>query len=168
MTSLAPFGIAVGHATDADGVTGVTVVRGTDGPLRASAAVVGRATGTRELALLDPAHQVDRVDAIMLTGGSAYGLDAAAGVMRWMEERGRGWPVGIAHPLRPERRLAQVWLADRALGTSGSGVQYFHYRGRRLGHILDPRTGWPAAGVLSTTVLAPTARQADANAADQR
>jgi L-aminopeptidase/D-esterase-like protein len=87
------FGIAVGHATDAAGGTGLTVVRGVDAPLRASAHVLGRATGSRELALLDPSAHVDRVDAIMLTGGSAYGLDAAAGVMRWMEERGRGYPV---------------------------------------------------------------------------
>lgn len=94
MTSFAPCGLVVGHATDADGATGCTVVRGAAGPFRCAAFVVGRATGTRELALLDPAHLVDRVDAILLTGGSAYGLDAAAGVMRWMEERGRGFPVG--------------------------------------------------------------------------
>jgi L-aminopeptidase/D-esterase-like protein len=56
--------------------------------------VLGRATGTRELALLEPGHLVSRVDAIFLSGGSAYGLDAVAGVMRWMEERGRGFPVG--------------------------------------------------------------------------
>ena len=87
------FGLAVGHATDAAGGTGLTVVRGVDAPLRASAHVLGRATGSRELALLDPSALVDRVDAIMLTGGSAYGLDAAAGVMRWMEERGRGFAV---------------------------------------------------------------------------
>ncbi|HEU4629706.1 MAG TPA: P1 family peptidase [Gemmatimonadaceae bacterium] len=91
---LAPFGLAVGHATDADGATGLTVVRGVDAPLRAAAAVVGRATGTRELDALDPAHLVGRIDALVLTGGSAYGLEAAGGVMRWMEERGRGFDVG--------------------------------------------------------------------------
>jgi L-aminopeptidase/D-esterase-like protein len=89
-----PLGIAIGHATDAEGATGCTVVRGVDGPLRAAAAVAGRATGTREMHPLAADHLVDRVDAILLTGGSAYGLDAAAGVMRWMEERGRGFPVG--------------------------------------------------------------------------
>jgi L-aminopeptidase/D-esterase-like protein len=91
---LTPLGLAVGHATDAEGATGLTVVRGIDGPFRAAAAVVGRATGSRELSVASPDHLVDRVDAILLTGGSAYGLDAAAGVMRWMEERGRGFPVG--------------------------------------------------------------------------
>ena len=73
----------------------------------------------------------------------------------------RGWPVGVRHPLRPGRRLATVQLDDRALGTSGSGTQFFIDRGRRLGHILDPRTGVPAEGVLSATVVAPTAAEAD-------
>ena len=91
---LTPFGLAVGHASDAEGATGCTVVRGIDAPFRASAALLGRASGSRELAVASPEHLVDRVDAILLTGGSAYGLDAAAGVMRWMEERGRGFPVG--------------------------------------------------------------------------
>jgi L-aminopeptidase/D-esterase-like protein len=98
----AAFGIAIGHATDAAGATGLTVVRGIDQPLRASAHVLGRATGSRELALLDPAAHVDRVDAILLTGGSAYGLEAAGGVMRWMEERGRGYAVhGGVVPIVP-------------------------------------------------------------------
>lgn len=87
-------GIAVGHATDERGGTGCTVVRGVDGPMRAGAAVIGRATGTRDLLPLTTHHLVDRIDALLLTGGSAYGLDAAAGVMRWMEERGRGFDVG--------------------------------------------------------------------------
>jgi L-aminopeptidase/D-esterase-like protein len=91
---LTPLGIAVGHATDEAGGTGLTVVRHVTGPLRGAAAVVGRATGTRELYVASPEHVTDRVDAVLLTGGSAYGLDAAAGVMRWMEERGRGFPMG--------------------------------------------------------------------------
>ena len=93
-TSFERCGLVVGHSTDAAGATGCTIVRGATGPMRCGVHVAGRATGTRELALLDPAHLVDRVDAILLAGGSAYGLDAAAGVMRWMEERGRGFPVG--------------------------------------------------------------------------
>ncbi|MEA3247549.1 MAG: P1 family peptidase [Gemmatimonadota bacterium] len=98
----AKLGIAVGHATDAAGATGCTVVRGADGPLRASAVAVGRATGTREWALLEPWASNDRIDAVLLTGGSAYGLDAAAGVMRWMEERGRGYAIaGGVVPIVP-------------------------------------------------------------------
>ncbi len=94
-TDLAGFGVAVGHATDNDGATGLTVVRGVSDPLRAGVAIVGHATGSRELLAASSDHLVDgRIDAIMLTGGSAYGLDAAAGLMRWMEERGRGFHVG--------------------------------------------------------------------------
>jgi len=74
----------------------------------------------------------------------------------------RGWRVGLRHPLRPGRRLATITLADRALGTSGSGTQFFIDRGRRLGHILDPRSGEPAEGVISATVLAGSAGEADA------
>jgi L-aminopeptidase/D-esterase-like protein len=97
-----PQGLAVGHATDNEGFTGLTVIRGVNSAFRASAAIVGRATSTRQFDALSPSHVVDRVDAIVLCGGSAYGLDAAAGVMRWMEERGRGFSVGnIVVPIVP-------------------------------------------------------------------
>ena len=99
---LSALGLAVGHATDRDGGTGLTIVRGIDGPFRCAAAVIGRATGTRELHAASPFHLVDRVDAVLLTGGSAYGLDAAAGAMRWMEAHGRGHPVnGGVVPIIP-------------------------------------------------------------------
>lgn len=75
---------------------------------------------------------------------------------------GEGWVVGLVHPLRPACRLATFRLRDRALGTSGSGTQFFVDRGRRLGHVLDPRRGVPAEGVLSATVIAPTGADADA------
>jgi len=73
-----------------------------------------------------------------------------------------GWSVAFRHPLKPDVRLAEFILCNQALGTSGSGTQFFHYQGQRYGHILDPRTGWPADQVLSATVIAPTAEQADA------
>jgi len=73
-----------------------------------------------------------------------------------------GWQVGILHPLRPNRRLAEIWLVDRALATSGSWAQSFVHRGRRYVHIIDPQTGRPAEGVLSATAIAPTATLADA------
>ena len=102
MTDLGPLGLAVGHATDEAGGTGATIVRGIDRGFRASAATIGRATGTRDMHPLEPGHVVERVDAILLTGGSAYGLDAAAGAMRWLEERGRGHPVwGGVVPIVP-------------------------------------------------------------------
>ena len=73
-----------------------------------------------------------------------------------------GWRVALRHPLKPEKRLAEIRLRDCALGTSGSANQFFYHQGKRLGHILDPRTGQPADGVLSVTVLASTAAVADA------
>jgi thiamine biosynthesis lipoprotein len=73
-----------------------------------------------------------------------------------------GWRVGLVHPGRPTVRLGTFTLRDRSLATSGSQTQFFVDRGRRLGHLLDPRTGRPAEGVLSATVLAPEACDADA------
>jgi len=80
------------------------------------------------------------------------------------ESRGQtgGWTVGVKHPLRKARRVAEIRLCDSALSTSGSGVQSLVYRGRRYGHIIDPRTGWPAQSMLSVTVVAPTAVLAEA------
>jgi thiamine biosynthesis lipoprotein len=77
-------------------------------------------------------------------------------------EIARGWTVALRHPLKPDVRLAEFMLCNQALGTSGSGTQFFHHQGKRYGHIIDPRSGWPAEQVLSATVIAPTAEQADA------
>ncbi len=85
-------GLRVGHWTDAEAATGCTVVLCPEGAV-ASADVRGGAPGTRETDLLRPGSLVERVHAVLLTGGSAFGLDAATGVMRWLEERGRGFPV---------------------------------------------------------------------------
>ena len=73
-----------------------------------------------------------------------------------------GWTIGVSHPLHPDRRLAELWLRDKALATSGSTWQFFRSGGKRYSHIIDPRTGYPSFGVLSATVLAPTATEADA------
>jgi len=75
---------------------------------------------------------------------------------------GRGWPVDIKHPWQPDRYLARLWLRDRALGTSAATFQHLEHEGRKLGHVLDPRTGWPASGVASASVVAATAAEADA------
>jgi thiamine biosynthesis lipoprotein len=75
---------------------------------------------------------------------------------------GQAWTIGVKDPLRDDIRIGQIELRDRAAGTSGSQHQSFRHRGRRYGHILDPQTGQPAEGVLSVTVLAPTAAEADA------
>ncbi|MCR9295178.1 MAG: FAD:protein FMN transferase [bacterium] len=73
-----------------------------------------------------------------------------------------GWQVSLKHPLRWEQTLGTIRLRDRALGTSGSGKQFFHFRGQRYSHIIDPRSGWPAQGMLSATVLYRSAAIADA------
>ncbi|MDP6555887.1 MAG: FAD:protein FMN transferase [Pirellulaceae bacterium] len=74
----------------------------------------------------------------------------------------RGWSIALRHPLRHEQQLGELWLRDRACGTSSSGNQFFHFAGKRYGHIIDPRSGYPADDLLSATVLAPTATEADA------
>jgi thiamine biosynthesis lipoprotein len=72
------------------------------------------------------------------------------------------WRIGLLHPQHAELRIGDICLRNRALGTSGSGTQFFISDGRRFGHILDPRCGWPAENTLSATVAAPTAAEADA------
>ncbi|MBK6018180.1 P1 family peptidase [Streptomyces sp. MBT53] len=89
-------GVRVGHATrSGDGwLTGTTVVLAPEGGAVAAVDVRGGGPGTKETDALDPRNVVQRVEAIVLTGGSAYGLDAASGVMAWLEEQGRGVRVG--------------------------------------------------------------------------
>jgi L-aminopeptidase/D-esterase-like protein len=89
-------GLLVGHWTDEEAATGCTVVLCPEGAV-ASADVRGGAPGTRETDLLRPGTLVEQVHAVLLTGGSAFGLDATAGVMRWLEERGKGFavPTGV-------------------------------------------------------------------------
>ncbi len=87
-------GIAVGHATDTEHGTGCTVVLCERGAV-AGADVRGGAPGTREIPCLDPVNFVQMAHAVYLGGGSAYGLDGAAGVMQYLEERGAGLDVGV-------------------------------------------------------------------------
>lgn len=89
-------GVRVGHATRTGGgwLTGTTVVLAPEGGAVAAVDVRGGGPGTKETDALDPRNLVQKVEAIVLTGGSAYGLDAASGVMAWLEERGRGVRVG--------------------------------------------------------------------------
>jgi L-aminopeptidase/D-esterase-like protein len=139
-------GILVGQAEDRACLSGTTVVLA-ERPAVAAVDVRGGAPGTRETALLDPSTLVERVDAIVLSGGSAFGLDAAAGVMDWLAEHGRGFPVreirvpivpaailfdlGIAGRQHwsgepPYRRLGRAAIAtageDFALGNAGAGL----------------------------------------------
>jgi L-aminopeptidase/D-esterase-like protein len=89
-------GLLVGHWTDLEAGTGCTVILAEDeAGMGCSVAVPGQAPGSREHDLLAPGRLVERVHAILLTGGSAFGLAAADGIMRWLEERRRGFPVGV-------------------------------------------------------------------------
>ncbi|MFD5818293.1 P1 family peptidase [Streptomyces sp. NPDC127038] len=89
-------GLRVGHATrSGEGwLTGTTVVLAPEGGVIAAVDVRGGGPGTKETDALDPRNLVQRIEAVVLTGGSAYGLDSASGVMAWLEERGRGVRVG--------------------------------------------------------------------------
>ena len=94
-------GIRVGHYTDSVAITGCTVLL-CEGGAVGGVDVRGAAPGTRETDLLDPSNLVERVHAILLTGGSAFGLDAAGGVMRYLAERGVGYDAGVARvPIVP-------------------------------------------------------------------
>src|SRR5580704_15750906 len=94
-------GILVGQAEDRAAITGTTVVL-TEAPAVAAVDVRGGAPGSRETELLGPATLVERVDAIVLSGGSAFGLDAASGTMDWLAAQGRGFGVGAARvPIVP-------------------------------------------------------------------
>lgn len=105
-------GLRVGHFTDGRRPTGCSVVLCEHGAT-CGVEVRGGAPGTRETDLLKSEHSVQQVHAVLLTGGSAFGLDAASGVMRWLEERGHGLAVGPARvPLVPAAVLFDLWMGD--------------------------------------------------------
>jgi thiamine biosynthesis lipoprotein len=88
-------------------------------------------------------------------------LSAGRSSVRAIGGNGEGWHVRLTSP-RVERPLAEVFLRDAALGTSGAGEQFFEIDGQRYGHVIDPRTGWPAEGALSVSVITASAAVADA------
>ena len=105
-------GIKVGHWTDPVGLTGCTVVLCPPGTV-GSGEVRGGAPGTRETDLLRPGMLVHEVNAVLVTGGSAFGLAAADGVMRWLEERGIGFETGVAKvPIVPAAVLFDLAVGD--------------------------------------------------------
>jgi L-aminopeptidase/D-esterase-like protein len=134
-------GVRVGHWSDHEARTGCTVVL-CDRPAVASGEVRGSAPATREFSLLDPMASVQRIDAVVLSGGSAFGLAAADGVVRWCDEQGRGFPtavgrvpivvgmslfdlaVGAAH-VRPDAEAGRASCdaaPSQELGAVGAGV----------------------------------------------
>lgn len=139
-------GLVVGNAEDDHLKSGVTALL-CDEPTVAAVQVLGGAPGTRETDLLEPHNTVETVDALVLSGGSSFGLDAASGVQAWLRERGRGFPVGQHRiPIVPSAILfdlmnggdkswgryppyrelgyaaAQTAAAEFRLGASGAGT----------------------------------------------
>lgn len=108
-------GILVGHATDLDSLTGCTVILAKGGAI-AGVDQRGGAPGTRETDALRPMHLVEKAHAVLLSGGSAFGLNAATGVMRYLEEKGQGFDTGYARvPIVPAAVLYDLGIgkADR-------------------------------------------------------
>ena len=107
-------GVLVGQAQDAEALTGCTVVVFPDGAV-GGVDVRGSASGTRELVVLDAMHLTPAIHAITLSGGSAFGLDAAGGVMRALEEQGIGFPTPAACvPIVPA-----AIIYDLGIGSAG-------------------------------------------------
>ncbi len=144
-------GLRVGHAEDAALGSGTTVVV-FDAPVVASVDVRGGGPGTRETALLDPAQTVEGIDAIVLSGGSAFGLDAASGVQAYLREQGRGFAVREARvPIVPG-----AILFDLLSGGNKDWGRYPPYR--ELGYDAAKKAGAEfalgsaGAGLGATTV----------------
>jgi L-aminopeptidase/D-esterase-like protein len=157
-------GILVGHYTDAENKTGCTVILCPPDGAVGGVDVRGPAPATRETDLLRPGHLVERVNAVLLTGGSAFGLDAASGVMRWLEEKNIGYDTGVARvPIVPAAAIFDLAVGSArvrpnadagyracvaatrgavAEGRVGAGT------GATVGHLLGPKFTSP--GGLST------------------
>lgn len=113
-------GFLIGHADDQVARTGCTVLLCPEGAI-AGADVRGGAPGTRETALLDPKMTVEKVHGVLLSGGSAFGLDAATGVMRYLEEKGIGFDTGVAKvPIVPSAVLFDLAVGQASVRPSAS------------------------------------------------
>jgi thiamine biosynthesis lipoprotein len=106
-------------------------------------------------------YALDRVAGGMRRAGITHALLSAGRSSILAMSRGDRWEIDVVSPRR-SNSLARVWLRDAALGTSGAGEQFVVVNGTRYGHVIDPRTGWPASGVTSASVIASSAAVADA------
>lgn len=108
-------------------------------------------------------YALDRMAALMRARGARHALLSAGGSSAVaLGGRGEGWAVDIRPRQAAGARLARLFLRDGALATSGAGEQFFEVDGKRYGHVIDPRTGWPAAGVLSVSVVTAEGARSDA------
>ena len=123
-------GFRAGHFTDSRALTGCTVVIPRNEAV-AAVSVRGGAPGTRETDLLQPGRLVERIHGVVLAGGSAFGLQAAGGVMRYLEERGRGYPVGpVRVPIVPAAILFDLGVGDSSV-RPGAAMGYEAATGAR-------------------------------------
>ena len=135
-------GIEVGHFTDSRRPTGCTVVIARAGAV-GGVDVRGAAPGTRETDLLDPCNLVEKVHAIVLAGGSAWGLDAATGAVRWLEEHGVGLDVGVGRlPLVPAAVLFDLLVGDMRVRPDAAAG----YAACAAASVADPAEGNVGAG----------------------
>jgi len=148
-------GVLVGNADDARLASGATAIV-FEAPAVASIDVRGGGPGTRESALLDPARTVQGIDAIALSGGSAFGLDAGSGVQAWLAEQGRGFMVGTARvPIVPGAILFDLLNGgDKAPITSGGRFPPYRDLGyaAAAGAGIEFSLGSLGAGLGATTV----------------
>jgi thiamine biosynthesis lipoprotein len=108
-------------------------------------------------------YALDRAASLLRASGVRHALLSAGGSSIFaLGGRGNGWRVDLVSPLRPGQPFATLLLRNAALGTSGAGEQFVVQDGRRYGHVIDPRTGWPVDGTLSSSVVASDAALADA------
>jgi thiamine biosynthesis lipoprotein len=109
-------------------------------------------------------YALDRVNSLLSSRGVRSALVSGGSsslIAIGNDGSGDDWAVGIRHPVKKNSRIAKLALRDLAMATSGSAEQYFEKDGKRYGHIIDPRSGVPATGILSVTVIAPSAALAD-------
>jgi L-aminopeptidase/D-esterase-like protein len=117
-------GVRVGQHTLVERPTGCTVVL-FDGEAVGGVSQRGAAPGTRETDLLNPNNMVDRINAIVLSGGSAYGLDAANGTVRWLDEHNMGWDARVARvPMVPSAVLIDLWVGGKPSIRPGADCGY--------------------------------------------
>jgi len=139
-------GIKVGHFTDSRRPTGCTVILTEDGAV-AGVDVRGAAPGTRETDLLNPINSVQQVHAIMLSGGSAFGLDTATGAMRFLEERGIGFNAGVARvPIVPAAILFDLGVGDSKIRPDAEAG----YKACKAATTTSPAEGNAGAGAGAT------------------
>ena len=139
-------GIEVGHFTDKRRPTGCTVVMARAGAV-GGVDVRGAAPGTRETDLLDPCNLVEKVHAVVLAGGSAWGLDAATGAVRWLEEQGVGLDVGVGRlPLVPAAVLFDLLVGDMRVRPDAAAG----YAACAAASSADPAEGNVGAGTGAT------------------